>query len=105
MTVTNSSFSDKCYALLVQVPAGKVTTYMEIARVLNTSACRAVGTAMAKNNHLVTIPCHRVVRSDGSIGQYALGADRKTELLIEEGIPVKNGKIVDLRKFVHMFST
>lgn len=105
MTVINSSFNDKCYALLVQVPAGKVTTYMEIARALNTSACRAVGTAMAKNKHLVTMPCHRVVRSDGSIGQYALGADRKTELLIEEGIPVKNGKIVDLRKFVHRFSS
>lgn len=103
LTGNNSSFNEKCYALLAQIPAGKVTTYMEIARALNTTACRAVGSAMAKNSQLVTIPCHRVIRSDGSIGQYALGADRKAELLIAEGVTVKNGKIVDLCKFVHRF--
>jgi O-6-methylguanine DNA methyltransferase len=42
---------------------------------LNSKANRAVGSAMAKNANLIVIPCHRVVRSNGEIGQYALGAD------------------------------
>ena len=76
----NHNFNDQCYALLRQIPKGKVTTYGEIARALNTRAWRAVGTAMAKNRDLIVIPCHRVVRSDGAIGQYAMGPDKKAQL-------------------------
>ncbi|WP_455219199.1 MGMT family protein, partial [Kaarinaea lacus] len=77
MDSKQNDFSEKCYELLKLIPEGKVTTYSEIARALNTRAWRAVGSAMAKNKYLFVIPCHRVVRSDGSIGQYALGPDKK----------------------------
>ena len=97
-------FNEKCYQLLMLVPAGKVTTYSEIAGALNTRAWRAVGSAMAKNKNLFNIPCHRVVRSDGNIGQYALGANKKAELLMEEGVDVTNGRVQDLEKFIHRFS-
>ena len=100
----HSDFSERCYELLQRVPHGRVTTYSEIAKALNTNAWRAVGSAMAKNTHLVVIPCHRVVRSDGSIGQYALGTDRKIELLREEGVAVANGKVKDFDRFVYRFS-
>ena len=100
---TNSRFDKRCYELLKQIPQGKITTYSEIARALNTRAWRAVGSAMAKNQKLFVIPCHRVVRSDGSIGQYALGSDKKAELLQNEGIKVSNGKIVDLERYIHRF--
>ena len=98
------SFNEKCYELLKQIPQGKVTTYHEIAKTLGTKAWRAVGTAMAKNNNLIVTPCHRVVRSDGSIGQYALGSNKKVELLKEEGIEISNGKVNNLGKFFHAFT-
>ena len=97
------SFNEKCYELLKKIPEGKVTTYKEMAIALGTTACRAVGTAMAKNTDLVTTPCHRVVRSDGSVGQYALGTDKKSELLCNEGIEVSNGKVRNLDKYLFTF--
>jgi len=100
----NSNFNERCYALLNLVPEGKVTTYKEMAKALDTKAWRAVGSAMAKNTNLFVIPCHRVVRSDGAIGEYALGSDKKSEILREEGIQVANGKVQDLAKFMHKFA-
>jgi methylated-DNA-[protein]-cysteine S-methyltransferase len=102
---SNNNFNERCYELLKLIPEGKVTTYREIAKALNTKAWRAVGTAMAKNKNLYIIPCHRVVRSDGTIGQYALGSSKKAELLIKEGVLVANGKVKNLNKFIHKFST
>lgn len=104
MDSNNSSFNERCYELLKLVPEGKVTTYSEIAKALNTKAWRAVGSAMAKNKNLIVIPCHRVVRSDGTIGQYASGSDEKAQLLLNEGVAVSNGKVQDLSKFIHRFS-
>ncbi len=100
---TSPAFNQRCYALLLRIPQGKVTTYAEIARALGTRAWRAVGTAMAKNSQLITVPCHRVVRSDGSIGEYASGAGKKAALLIEEGVNVHNGKVRDLAAVMHRF--
>ncbi len=98
------SFNEKCYQLLQLIPEGKVTTYGEMARALNTKAWRAVGNAMAKNKNLFVIPCHRVVRSDGSIGQYALGSDKKSTLLINEGVEIENGKVKNIGNFIHKFN-
>ena len=105
MNEINQSFNERCYELLKLIPEGKVTTYREIAMALNTRAWRAVGSAMAKNKNLFVIPCHRVVRSDGTVGQYALGADKKSDILIKEGVAVINGKVKDLDKFMHKFSS
>lgn len=97
------SFREKCYKALLKVPKGKVTTYSDLARAIGSKASRAVGTAMAKNERLIEIPCHRVVRSDGAIGQYALGSDRKIELLTQEGVSIESGKVTDLEKFLFKF--
>jgi len=96
-------FYRKCWDLLSQIPAGQVTTYAEIARTLGSTAYRAVGTAMAKNDQLITRPCHRVVRSDGRIGGYALGADKKVQLLKNEGVDVVNGRVVSLSRYLYKF--
>lgn len=104
MNSRNPGFYESCYEILKQVPQGKVTTYCEIAKALNSKAWRAVGSAMANNKQLIGIPCHRVVRSDGSIGQYALGADKKSALLQQEGIAVANGKVKDLARYMYRFS-
>ena len=97
------SFNERCYELLQHIPAGKVTTYRELASALNTRAWRAVGSAMAKNKQLFVVPCHRVVRSDGSVGEYALGADKKAELLMSEGVAVTNGRVKNLGRHMHSF--
>ncbi len=101
--MNQSDFAQRCYDVLQQVPEGKVTTYSDLAQAMGTRAWRAVGSAMAKNEQLITIPCHRVVRSDGSIGQYALGAEKKAEFLSDEGVMVRNGKVQSLERYRHRF--
>ena len=98
-----SNFRQRCYQVLQRVPAGKVTTYGAIAKALGSSASRAVGSAMANNQQLISIPCHRVVRANGQIGEYALGREQKIALLEAEGVAVSNGRINDLDKYLHHF--
>ena len=71
------------------VPSGYVTTYAALAWAIGKPhAARAVGQALNKNPQLVTIPCHRVVRADGSLGGYRRGAQQKKKLLVGEGVSV-----------------
>jgi O-6-methylguanine DNA methyltransferase len=68
------------------IPVGSVRPYGWIAdEIGNPGSVRAVGTALGRNPIPLVVPCHRVVRSDGSIGNYAFGADMKHELLVREG--------------------
>lgn len=85
----------------MQIPKGKITTYKELAKAMDSRAWRAVGSAMSNNPNLMTVPCHRVIRSDGRIGSYALGEAEKERLLIQEGIPVESGRIVNFQNFLH----
>ncbi|MFH1452000.1 MAG: MGMT family protein [archaeon] len=93
-----STFSERCYKLLKKVPKGRVTTYKEIARALNSKAYRAVGTAMNKNPYAPKVPCHRVINSDGKIGGFASGTKNKIKIIKSEGIKLKNNKIVNFDK-------
>lgn len=97
-------FQQACYDLLMQVPAGRVTTYAELARALGSKAYRAVGTAMNKNPNPVIVPCHRVVNTDGRLGQYAFGCERKQQLLESEGIKVIDGRIMDFAQALFRFA-
>lgn len=90
-----SEFQARVLRLVSMVPRGKVMTYKELAREAGRPrAYRAVANALAKNPHPVQIPCHRVVRSDGGIGGYRLGAKRKAELLASEGVEIEDQKIL-----------
>ena len=96
-----SSFAERCYALLRKVPAGRVTTYRALAEALGTKAYRAVGNAMNKNPYAPEVPCHRVVCADGSLGGYAFGVDAKLKILRKEGVSVSSsGKIVDFDRLL-----
>jgi methylated-DNA-[protein]-cysteine S-methyltransferase len=81
-----------------------VTTYGEIARALNSRAFRAVGGILNRNPHAPTVPCHRVVMSNGTLGGYAFGIDRKIDLLREEGVEIKDNVVVDFQAHLHRFS-
>lgn len=93
------NFNERCYSVLKKVPCGKVTTYGEIARALNTRAYRAVGNAMHLNPYAPKVPCHRVVCTDGKVGGFAFGTAKKIKMLKEEGVEVVNGKI-DLERYL-----
>lgn len=81
---------------LKSVPRGRVTTYAALAQAIGRPrSVRAVGNALHKNPDAPQVPCHRVVRSDGSLGGYAGGAGRKARLLTAEGIMVRGGRIVN----------
>lgn len=95
-------FQKKVLFLTKKIPRGKVTTYGEIARVLRTSP-RVVGRALHENPCLVKIPCHRVVKSDGSLGGYVGGVRKKIKLLGREGIEVKNKKIINFNEVIYKF--
>lgn len=97
------NFSEKVYALVRQIPYGRVSTYKDIASALNTKAYRAVGNALNKNKNIINIKCCKVVKSDGSIGGFSRGAKEKIKRLGKEGIRVKDGKIVDFEKRVFRF--
>ncbi len=82
---TQASFMGKVFAVVAKIPKGKTLTYKQVAeKIGNPLACRAVGTALSKNNN-PKIPCHRVIRSDGKIGGYNRGSELKKEMLRKEG--------------------
>lgn len=95
--IAATPFQRAVWDALSRIPAGKVTTYGDIASYLGTKAVRAVGNAVGRNPDAPGVPCHRVVRSGGKIGSYSGegGVRRKTRLLESEGVTVRDGTIVD----------
>ena len=81
-------FSEKVYKVVRTIPKGKVLTYKEVARRAGSpGAFRAVGNILNKNYN-PSIPCHRVVRSDGKIGGYNRGRLQKINKLKSEGVKI-----------------
>lgn len=80
------TFREKVLGVVAKIPKGGSMTYKQVAtKAGNPRAARAVG-AIMRTNYNPDIPCHRVVRSDGSLGSYNRGgAERKRELLQQEG--------------------
>jgi len=84
---------------LLQVAEGKVTTYGGLAKAVGVeNGRRAIGTIMKKYPFPGIVPCHRVVKSDGKIGGFVYGERVKSQMLVKEGIKIKDGKIVDFTK-------
>lgn len=96
--------SSEVYELLRKIPKGKVTTYGEIAKKLNSKAYRAIGKIVGQNRDIPKTPCHRVVRSDGGISGYALGVDKKIALLKDENVEVFHDKIIDFEEKFYSFN-
>jgi methylated-DNA-[protein]-cysteine S-methyltransferase len=84
-----TTFQLKVWTYLKKIPRGSVKTYSQVAKGIGKPlAVRAVANAIAKNPHAPRIPCHRVIRSDGSLGGYSGKGGIKTKkfLLKKEGI-------------------
>lgn len=97
------SFPQRVWRLTRRIPQGKVSTYGALAQALGSPrAARAVGGALHVNPFAPKVPCHRVVRSNGNLGGFAAGSSKKRELLRQEGVVIRNGRI-DLKKYFYEF--
>ncbi|SHF91932.1 DNA-O6-methylguanine--protein-cysteine S-methyltransferase /Transcriptional regulator Ada [Fodinibius roseus] len=77
-----TEFQLKVWEALLKIPVGHLVTYSDVAQVIdNPNASRAVGTALANNPIAYLIPCHRVIRKVGDIGEYRWGSTRKTAII------------------------
>lgn len=82
-----SEFCRKVWAACMKIPKGKVRTYKWIAQEIgHPKAYRAVGNALAENPFAPVVPCHRVIRSDGKLGGYSKGINKKIDLLEKERV-------------------
>lgn len=86
LDVRGTAFQERVWQALKDIPAGETLSYAQLAAAIGSpAAVRAVGSACGANAVAVAIPCHRALRSDGSLGGYAYGLERKRALLDREG--------------------
>ena len=88
-----ADFSRRVLLLVKGIPYGTLTSYGAVGKRLGyPSAARAVGQAVGRNPIPIVIPCHRVVRSDGTLGGFSMGLNLKEQLLALEGVrPMQTG--------------
>lgn len=90
--------NEDVYDLLQKIPKGKVTTYGDLARALGYPyASRIIGRILGQNPNPILVPCHRVVMSDGKLGGYRYGINKKKELLEKEGLSFTDEVISDFK--------
>lgn len=97
---------EKIYSFVAKIPRGKVSTYKQVALITCINNPRVVGFALHANKNPFKIPCHRVIKSDGSIAKgYAFGGDNIQKKLLEQEriFFSKEGK-VDLKKYLYKFN-
>ena len=90
--LSGTIFQLKVWNYLKKIPKGTVKTYLEVAKAIGKhTAYRAVANAVGKNPYPPKIPCHRVIRSDGSLGGYSAkgGIKLKRQLLRSEKVLIK----------------
>lgn len=82
-------FQIQVWKALMKIQKGTTKTYAEVAKMIGKpAAIRAVASAIAQNNIAILVPCHRVIRSDGALGEYRWGKELKKKLLQSEQIHV-----------------
>lgn len=95
LDIDGTEFQKEVWRALQQIPAGETLTYSDIGKKIGKpSAVRAVANACAANKLAVIIPCHRVIRTDGSLSGYRWGIDLKAKLLRKEKLVLKNHRVV-----------
>jgi len=95
----HKNLAERVYFEIRKIPSGKVITYKELAaKVGKPKAIRHIATLVGQNMNPIVIPCHRVIRSDGTLGQYSYKGKRnpkmKVKLLKREGIQIKGNRVV-----------
>lgn len=100
-----TDFSARVLKQACKIPRGKVATYSGLAaKIGKPRAARAVGTTLANNPFPIIIPCHRVVRADGSLGGFGGGLKMKRELLDREGVSLNDQDRVNAESFCDLLA-
>lgn len=105
--MSTKGFDERVYEFCSRIPRGKVSSYGEIARAMGKpGASRAVGQALKRNPYAPRVPCHRIIRSDGSLGGFG-GPDpkkiaKKILLLRKEGVRVEKNR-VNMDDYIYRF--
>jgi methylated-DNA-[protein]-cysteine S-methyltransferase len=102
-----TEFQKRVYAATRRIPRGKVTTYKHLSQAIGCGSSRAVGQALKVNPFAPEVPCHRVIRSNLTIGGFSGEVngpqiDRKKALLLAEGVRFDRDRLVD-PNVVHTF--
>ena len=98
-------FQARVYAALCRVPAGRVTSYRELARAVGCASAQAVGQALRRNPFAPDVPCHRVIAADGTTGGFngrrgGPELERKRRLLAAEGVLFTGaGRLAERERF------
>ena len=93
------TFTDRIYAVVARIPRGKVASYGWVAMLAGRpQAARAVGTAMRDVPEKLRLPCHRVIRSDGTLAEKRIFAGRQRAMLQREGVRFRNDGRVDMNR-------
>jgi len=88
LDLQGTAFQQRVWRELTRIPRGETITYAELAKRIGApGAVRAVGSACGANPTALVVPCHRVIRSDGGLGGYRWGLERKATLLQSEQAP------------------
>lgn len=101
---TPTAFEKRVYEALQEIPAGRVATYSGLAARLDCGSTQAVGQALKRNPFAPEVPCHRVIKTDLTLGGYAgkvkgVRVERKRRLLAEEGVAFdEEGNLTDAAK-------
>lgn len=89
LDLIGTPFQKEVWKTLRKIKSGTTKTYAQVAQMIGKpTAVRAVASAIAKNNIAILIPCHRVIRSDGTLGEFRWGTSLKKILLQSEGVRV-----------------
>ncbi len=95
-----TAFEERVYDAVRMVPHGMVTTYAVIGKIIRCRSAQAIGQALKRNPNMPEVPCHRVIKTDLTLGGYAGergGREvlRKLALLAAEGVKFEDGRLVD----------
>lgn len=97
-----TEFEKKVLATTFKIPKGKISTYKRIAmKIGKPNAYRAVANALRKNPLHPIVPCHRVVKSDGSFGGNRDRAEARRKIVAEEGVPIEKGRVKLNKKILY----
>jgi methylated-DNA-[protein]-cysteine S-methyltransferase len=99
-----TAFEERVYDAVRMIPSGMVTTYAVIGKIIRCRSAQAIGQALKRNPNMPATPCHRVIRSDLTLGGYAgeIGGkeiERKLALLAAEGVHFDAGQLIEAARF------
>ena len=91
------------FKMIQKIPFGHVSTYKLLSIACHSNAYRAIATIVGKNTKIPSVPCHRVVKNNGEVGNYVRGQSQKIKILTSEGVEISKNRVVNFNKKLFKF--